>query len=132
MIIIIIFLSSRCRHHRNIFLRCATFWFERGGNHLIEFHFPPTYFFREKLFLQKGSILGNKDLAFGSEVEGVPKRFLWVSYEDAFFRFGFELLRLKFLDISIATPNFQKRQLRFLAKPKFIRCRLNGFRRSPI
>src|SRR3989337_706810 len=115
MIVIINFLSSRCRNHRNIFLCCATLWFERG--HLIKFHFPPTYFFREKLFLQKGSILGNKDLAFGSEVEGIPYSFLRVSYEDAFFRFGFELFRLKFLDISIASPNFQKRQLRFLPKP---------------
>ena len=100
----------------NNFLRCATFRFGRGDYHLIKFHFPPTHFFREKLFLQKGSILGNEDLAFGSEVEGVPNSFLRVSYEDAFFRFGFELFRLKFLDISIATPNFKKRQLGFLAK----------------
>ena len=117
MIIIINFLPCRCRHLRNNFLRCATFRFGRGDCHLIKFYFPPTHFFREKLFLQKVSILGNKDFAFGSVVEGVPNRFLWVSYEDAFFRFGFELFRLKFLDISIATPNFQKRQLRFLAKP---------------
>ena len=31
--------------------------------------------------------------------------------------FGFELIRLKLFHISIATPNFKKRQLRFLAKP---------------
>ena len=49
---------------------------------------------------------GNKDLAFGSEVEDIPNSFFRVSYEDAFFRFGFELFRLKFLDISIASPNF--------------------------
>ena len=66
----------------------------------------PSHFFREKLFLQKGSVLGNKDLAFGSEVEGIPNGFLRVSYEDTFFRLGFELFRLKFLDISIASPNF--------------------------
>src|SRR4051812_12576788 len=41
-----------------------------------------------------------------SEVEGIPNGFLRVSYEDAFFRLGFELFRLKFLDISIASPNF--------------------------
>ena len=60
-------------------------------------------------------------------IEGVPNSFFWVSYEDALLRFGFELIRLKLFHISIATPNFKKRQLRFLAKPQFIRCRLNGF-----
>src|SRR5215216_7198207 len=107
MIIIINFLSSRGRHHRNIFLCCATLRFERG--HLIKFYFPPTYFFREKLFLQKGSILGNKDLAFRSEVEGIPNSFFRVSYEDALFRFGFELFWQKPFDISVASPNFKKR-----------------------
>src|SRR3954463_15043600 len=80
----------------------------------------------------KGSILGNKDLAFGFVVEGVPNCFLRVSYEDALLRFGFELIRLKPFDINVATPNFKKRQPRFLAKPQFIRCRLNRFRRCPI
>ena len=37
MIIIINFLSSRCRHHRNIFLRCAALRFERGYIYLIKF-----------------------------------------------------------------------------------------------
>ena len=60
-------------------------------------------------------------------VEGVPNCFLRVSYEDALHRFGFELIRLKLFHTSIATPNFKKQQLRFLAKPQFIRCRLNGF-----
>ena len=60
-------------------------------------------------------------------IEGVPNSFLWVSYEDALLRFGFELIRLKPLDISVASPNFKKRQLRFLAKPQFIWCRFNGF-----
>ena len=50
-------------------------------------------------------------------VEGVPNCFLRVSYEYTLLLFGFELIRLKFLDISIASPNFQKRQLRFLPKP---------------
>ena len=59
-------------------------------------------------------------------IEGVPNSFFWVSYEDALLRFGFELIRLILFHISIATPNFKKRQLRFLAKPQFIRCRLNG------
>ena len=54
------------------------------------------------------------------------------NYEEAFLRFGFELIRLKFFHISIATPNFKKQHLRFLAKPQFIRCHLNGFRRCPI
>ena len=46
-------------------------------------------------------------------IEGVPKSFFWVSYADTFLRFGFELIRLKLFHISIATPNFKKRQLRF-------------------
>ena len=50
-------------------------------------------------------------------VKGVPNCFLRVSYEDALLRFGFELIRLKPFDISIASPNFKKRQLRFFAKP---------------
>ena len=50
-------------------------------------------------------------------VEGVPNSFFWVSYEDALLRFGFELIKLKLFHISIATPNFKKPQLRFLAKP---------------
>ena len=60
-------------------------------------------------------------------IEGVPNSFFWVSYEDALLRYGFELIRMKPFDISVATPNFNKRQRRFLAKPQFIRCRLNGF-----
>src|SRR3954464_11350024 len=65
----------------------------------------------------KGSIFSNKCLAFGSVIEGVPNCLLWVSYEDTFLRFGFELIRLKLFHISIAAPNFKKRQLWFLAKP---------------
>src|SRR3989337_114754 len=65
-------------------------------------------------------------------VEGVPNCFFRVSYEDALLQFGFELIRLKPFDISVATPNFKKRQLRFLSKPQFIRCRLKRFRRCPI
>ena len=59
----------------------------------------------------------NEYLAFGSVIEGVPNIFFCVSYEDALLRFGFELIRLKLFHISIATSNFKKRQLRFLAKP---------------
>src|SRR3989337_2404308 len=106
MITIINFLSSRGRHLRNMFLRCATLRFGRRYNYLVKFYFPPTHFFREKLFLEKGPILGNKDFAFGSVVEGIPNHFLRVSYEDALLLFGFELFRLKPLDISIASPNF--------------------------
>src|SRR3954471_17117689 len=95
------------------------------------FYFPPTHFFREKLLLWKGCILSNEYLAFGSVIEGVPNIFFWVSYEDALFRFGFELIRMELFHISIANPNFMKRQLWFLAKPQFIRCRLNGFRWCP-
>src|SRR3989337_3279837 len=130
MIIIISFFSGLCWCHRNFFLWRATI--QRRYNYLIKFYFPPTHFFREKLLLLKGSILSNKYLAFGSVIEGVPNSFFWLSYEDALLRFGFELIRLKLFHISIATSNFKKRQLRFLAKPQFIRCRLNGFRWCPI
>ena len=53
--------------------------------------------------------LSNKDLAVGYMVEGVPNYFLRLSYEDALLQFGFELIRLKPFDISVATPNFKKR-----------------------
>src|SRR5215216_6992881 len=105
---------------------------KRRFNNLFEFYLLTTHTFHEKLLLKKGSILGNKDLALGSVVEGVPNCFLRVSYEDALLRFGFELIRLKPFDRSVATSNFKKRQLRFVAKPKFIWCHLNGFRRCPI
>src|SRR3954470_15965470 len=95
------------------------------------FYFPPTHFFREKLLLWKGSILSNEYLAFGSVIEGVPNCLLWVSYEDIFLRFGFELIRMKLFHISITTPNFKTRQLWFLAKPRFILCCLNGLRWCP-
>ena len=36
-------------------------------------------------------------------MEGVPNCFLMVSYEDALLRFGFDLIRLKPFDISVAT-----------------------------
>ena len=52
-------------------------------------------------------------------IEGVPNCFLRVSYEDALLGFGFELIRLKSFDISVASPNFKKHWLRFLAKPQF-------------
>ena len=44
-------------------------------------------------------------------MEGAPICILRVSYEDALLRFGFELIRLKPFDISVATPNFKKRHL---------------------
>ena len=47
-------------------------------------------------------------------VEGVPNCFLRVSYEEALLWFGFELIRLKPFDISVATPNLKKRNLGFL------------------
>ena len=37
----------------------------------------------------------------GSVIEGVPNNFLWVSYEDALLRFGFELIRLKLFHITL-------------------------------
>ena len=61
----------------------------------MKFYLPPTQFFREKLLLEKGPDLSDKQFALGSEIEGVPNYHLWVSYEDVFVRFGFELLRLK-------------------------------------
>ena len=47
-------------------------------------------------------------------IEGVPNGFLWVSYEDALLRFGFELIRLKLFHISIAAPNLRNDDLGFL------------------
>src|SRR6266496_63752 len=87
---------------------------------------------RENSFSRKDPIFSNKNLAFGSVIEGVPNSLFWVSYEDLLLRFGFELIMLKLFHISIAVPNFKKRQLRFLAKPQFIWCHLNGFRWCPL
>src|SRR5215216_4685936 len=109
MINIISSLFIRLSQLRNNFWSCATRHFmKRRFNNLFEFYLPTTHTFREKLLLKKGSILGNKDLALGSVIEGIPNRFLRVSYEDAFFRFGFEFIRLKFLHINITSPNFKK------------------------
>ena len=47
-------------------------------------------------------------------MEGVPNRYFWLTYEDALLRLGFELIKTKLFHISIAIPNFKKRQLRFL------------------
>ena len=51
----------------------------------------------------------------GSEIQGIPKCYLWVFYEDVFVRFRFELFPAE--AISIAAPNIEKQQLWFLAKP---------------
>ena len=40
----------------------------------------------------QGHVLSDKQFALGSEIEGIPNCHLWVSYEDVFVRFGFELL----------------------------------------
>ena len=79
--------------------------------------FLPLTSFERNSFSRKDPFLATKYLAFGSVIEGVPNSFFWVSYEDTLLRFGFELIRLKPFDISVATPNFKKRQLRFHAKP---------------
>ena len=50
-------------------------------------------------------------------IEGIPNGLFRVSYEDTLLLFGLELIRLNPFDISIASLNFKKRQLRFTAKP---------------
>ena len=47
-------------------------------------------------------------------IEGIPNGLFRVSYEDTLLRFGFELIRLKPLDISVASPNFTNDSLGFL------------------
>src|SRR3954467_4555934 len=131
MILVISFLYCWCRRHWNNFRCCATLQFKRRFNNLVQIYFPPTHFFHEKL-LKKETVLCDKPFSFGSVIEGIPNSFLRVSYEDAFLRFGFELVQHQLLDVSFASPNFKKRQLRFSTKPQFIRCRLNGFRWCPI
>ena len=79
--------------------------------------FLPLTSFERNSFSIKDRFLAKKYLAFGLVIEGVPNSFFWVSYEDALLRFGFKLSSLKLFHISIATPNFKKRQLWFLAKP---------------
>ena len=72
----------------------------------MKLYLPPTQFFQEKLFLKKGPVLSDKHFAIGSEIEGIPNHLFSVSYEDAFVRFGFELISLKLFHISVAAPNF--------------------------
>ena len=76
--------------------------------------FLPLTSFERNSFSRKDPFLSNEYLAFGSMIEGVPNSLLWVSYANTFLRFGFELIRLKLFHISIAAPNFKKRQLGFL------------------
>ena len=131
MIIIINFFSSCCRPREWVSLMCYLPIREKvqlPHQVLLSAH---SLLSRETPCPER-THLSYKDLAFRSVVEGVPNCFLRVSYEDTLLRFGFELIRLNPFDISVATPNFKKRQLRFLAKPQFIRCCLNGFRRCPI
>ena len=60
-------------------------------------------------------LLATNIFALGSETEGISNSYHWVSYEDVFVRFGFELFPAE--AVSIAAPNTEKRQLWFLAKP---------------
>ncbi|RLK64430.1 hypothetical protein D3Z94_25245 [Klebsiella pneumoniae] len=127
MIIIINFLLNRRRNDRGFPLPCATIQRDERFDNLVKFYLPPTQFSREKLLLEKSSVFSNKHFALGFEIEGVPNCLFWVTYEDALFRFGFQLFRLKLFDISITSPNFKKRQLWPFAIPQFVWCRLNGF-----
>ena len=105
MIIIIIFLTNWCRNHWNWFPWWTTFQFWRRYKlpfqALLSSH---SLLSRETPSLERIH-LSNKYFAFGSVIEGVPNSFLWVFYEDALLRFGFELIRLKLFRISIAAPN---------------------------
>ena len=56
-------------------------------------------------------------------IEGALNCLLWVPYEDTLLRFGSKLIRLKLFHISITTPNFKKRQLRY---KRWARPRLDG------
>src|SRR3954462_5853099 len=117
MIIIISFLTNWCSSHRNRF--CDELLSNKGEGTVTSSSstFLPLTSFERNSFSRKDPFFSNKCLAFGSVIEGVPNCLLWVSYEDTFLRFGFELIRLKLFHISIAAPNFKKRQLWFLAKP---------------
>ena len=47
-------------------------------------------------------------------IEGIPNGLFRVSYEDAHLRLGFELIRLKLLDISITPQTLRNDNLGFL------------------
>ena len=79
--------------------------------------FLPLTSFERNYFSRKDPFLATTILPSNLVIEGVPHNFLWVFYEDTLLRFGFELIRLKLFHRSIATLNFKKRQLRFLAEP---------------
>ena len=67
-------------------------------------HHPPTQFFWEKLFLEKGPVQETIPIAFGYELGGIPNCF-GCPMKMHFIRFGFELINLKLFHISVAAPN---------------------------
>jgi hypothetical protein len=79
---------------------------KRRFNNLIKFYLPTIHNFERNSFSKKDPFLETKNFDFGSVIEGVPKCFFKVSYEDAFFCFVFKFIRMKFLHINIASPNF--------------------------
>ena len=127
----VLFSSHYGRWFRNDF-RCRVFYLEWLVSHFIEVYFPPTQFFRKKLFLKKASSLGDKRFALRLVVEGVSNGFPWISHKDALIRLWLEFVRLEFPNISLTTQNLQVRQLWFLAKPFLIWSCLYGFGWCPI
>src|SRR3954470_20575402 len=96
MIIIISFLTNWCSGHKNRF--CDELLSNKGegtitlSSFLLSSH---SLLSRETPSLER-IIISNECLALGSVIEGVPNSLRWVSYEDIFLRFGFELIRMKF------------------------------------
>ena len=90
-------------------------------------HHPPTQFFREKLFLEKGPDSRNNPYCFRIWDRRYTQLF-WVSYEDAFIRFGFELISLKTFSHKHRSPKLLRNDNLGFSK----RCRLNGITWYPI
>src|ERR1041385_4301630 len=82
----VLFSSHYGRWFRNNF-HCHFFHLELLVNHLVEVYFPPTQFFRKKLFLKNASSLGDKRFALTLVVEGISSGFPWISHKDALIRF---------------------------------------------
>ena len=106
MIIIINFLFNRRSRHRKHLSVLHHFLVEVKVRQPHQVLSSSHSILSKELLLEKGPVLSDKQFALGSEIEGIPNCYLWVSYEDVFVRFGFELFPAE--AISIAAPNIKK------------------------
>ena len=81
------------------------------------FHHPPTQFFREKLFLEKGPDSRNNPLLLSDLRQEACPTVFGLSYEDVFIRFGFELIRMKLFSHKRRSPKLSRNDSLGFSKP---------------